>query len=85
VFREVLHHCLVHPNINVKEILENDPEAYSNADEFLVTLKAMYTSLLACKDNYIATGRLLDFIRQVGWAPLDRLGDGWMQTDRQTG
>ena len=33
--REVLHHALVHPNVNVREYLENDPEAYSNKAELL--------------------------------------------------
>ena len=33
--REVLHHALVHPNVNVREYLENDPEAYYSNTELL--------------------------------------------------
>lgn len=28
--REVLHHCMVHPHVNVKVYLENDSEAYTS-------------------------------------------------------
>ncbi len=63
--REVLHHCLVHPHVNVKEYLENDPEAYTAKDEFLKPLTLIYNSLLDCGDTYIAHGRILDVIRQV--------------------
>jgi phosphoenolpyruvate carboxylase len=63
--REVLHHCLVHPHVNVKEYLENDPEAYTSKDEFLKPLTLIYNSLLDCGDTYIAHGRILDVIRQV--------------------
>ena len=63
--REVLHHALVHPNVNVREYLENDPEAYYSKDELLEPLTLIYNSLLMCGDKYIAHGRLLDCIRQV--------------------
>ena len=63
--REVLHHALVHPNVNVREYLENDPEAYYSKAELLEPLTLIYNSLLACGDTYIAHGRLLDCIRQV--------------------
>ena len=63
--REVLHHALVHPNVNVREYLENDPEAYYSKDELLEPLTLIYNSLLTCGDKYIAHGRLLDCIRQV--------------------
>ena len=63
--REVLHHALVHPNVNVREYLENDPEAYYSKDELLEPLTLIYNSLLTCGDMYIAHGRLLDCIRQV--------------------
>lgn len=63
--REVLHHALVHPNVNVREYLENDPEAYYSNTELLEPLTLIYNSLLSCGDSYIAYGRLLDCIRQV--------------------
>ena len=63
--REVLHHCLVHPHVNVKEYLENDPEAYTTKEEFLEPLTLIYRSLLDSGDTYIAHGRVLDFVRQV--------------------
>ena len=61
----MLHHALVHPNVNVRELLENDSEAYYSKDEFLEPLTLIYNSLLTCGDKYIAHGRLLDCIRQV--------------------
>ncbi len=67
--REVLHHALVHPNVNVREYLENDPEAYYSKDELLEPLTLIYNSLLDCGDKYIAHGRLLDCIRQVSCVP----------------
>jgi Phosphoenolpyruvate carboxylase len=63
--REVLHHCLVHPHVNVKEYLENDPEAYTTKEEFLKPLTLIYHSLIDSGDTYIAHGRILDVIRQV--------------------
>jgi Phosphoenolpyruvate carboxylase len=62
----VLHHCLVHPHVNVKEYLENDPEAYTSKEEFLKPLTLIYHSLIDSGDTYIAHGRILDVIRQVG-------------------
>ena len=61
----MLHHALVHPNVNVREYLENDSEAYYSKDELLEPLTLIYNSLLTCGDKYIAHGRLLDCIRQV--------------------
>ncbi|CAK0740175.1 hypothetical protein CVIRNUC_001230 [Coccomyxa viridis] len=63
--REILHHCLVHPNLNVKEVLENDAEAYYSKEELLEPLLVMYKSLIDTKDDSIANGKLLDVIRQV--------------------
>lgn len=51
---------------NVKEVLENDPDAYYNNEELLEPLKLMYRSLMATNDDGIANGRLLDVLRQVG-------------------
>ncbi|EIE27459.1 PEPCase 1 [Coccomyxa subellipsoidea C-169] len=63
--REILHHCLVHTNLNLKETLENDPEAYYNKEEMVEPLLVMYNSLIETEDDSIANGRLLDTIRQV--------------------
>ncbi|KAK9814631.1 hypothetical protein WJX72_009042 [[Myrmecia] bisecta] len=63
--REVLHHCLVHPSVNVRDVLEVDPDAYYSEDELVDPLMLMYNSLIATADDSIANGRLLDAIRQV--------------------
>ena len=55
-------------SLNVKEVLENDPDAYYSKDELLENLLVMYNSLIDTKDISIANGKLLDVIRQV-WAP----------------
>ena len=52
-------------SLSLKDILENDPEAYYEKNELLEPLKVMYRSMLDTKDTYIANGRLLDVIRQV--------------------
>ena len=53
-------------SLNVKEVLENDPDAYYSKDELQENLLVMYNSLIETKDNSIANGKLLDVIRQVG-------------------
>lgn len=63
--RELLHHCLVHSSMNVREVLENDPGAYYIQEELLAPLKVMYNSLQETGDDSIANGRLLDAMRQV--------------------
>ena len=63
--REVLHACLVHPHINVREALANDPAAYGAADQVLDPLVRMYNSLVDTHDDAVAGGRLLDVIRQA--------------------
>ncbi len=52
-------------SLNVKEVLENDPDAYYSKNELLENLLVMYNSLIETKDNSIANGKLLDVIRQV--------------------
>lgn len=52
-------------SLNVKEVLENDPDAYYSKDELQENLLVMYNSLIETKDNSIANGKLLDVIRQV--------------------
>ena len=52
-------------SLNVKEVLENDPEAYYSKEELLENLLIMHKSLEDTKDNSIANGKLLDVIRQV--------------------
>ena len=52
-------------SLNLKETLENDPEAYYNKDELVEPLLIMYNSLIETQDDSIANGRLLDVIRQV--------------------
>ena len=53
-------------SLNVKEVLENDPEAYYSKEELLENLLIMHKSLEDTKDDSIANGKLLDVIRQVG-------------------
>lgn len=54
---------------NLKEILENDPQAYFVHDELLAPLRIMYNSLMETGDDSIANGRLLDAMRQVQLLP----------------
>ena len=54
--------------MNVKETLENDPEAYYSKEELVEPLLIMYNSLIETEDDSIANGRLLDVIRQVSTA-----------------
>ena len=49
----------------MKEVLENDAEAYYSKEELLEPLLVMYKSLIETKDDSIANGKLLDVIRQV--------------------
>lgn len=56
-------------SLNVKEVLENDPEAYYSKEELLENLLIMHKSLEDTKDNSIANGKLLDVIRQVHLPP----------------
>lgn len=63
--REVLHQCLVQTHLNLREMLENDHDAYYSNEELLHPLKLMYESLLSTGDDSVANGRLLDVIRQV--------------------
>ena len=51
--------------MSLKDILENDPEAYYDKSELLKPLRIMYESLISTHDTLIANGRLLDVIRQV--------------------
>ena len=51
---------------SVKNMLEEDPQAYSDKDSLLESLLLMYQSLVDSNDAIIANGRLLDSIRQVG-------------------
>lgn len=51
--------------MNVKETLENDPEAYYSKEELVEPLLIMYNSLIETQDDSIANGHLLDVIRQV--------------------
>ena len=57
--------CTAHGSLNVREVLEHDPEAYYSKEELLEPLHIMYNSLIETKDDSIANGRLLDVIRQV--------------------
>ena len=52
-------------SLNVREVLEHDPEAYSDKEELLQPLLVMYNSLIETKDESVANGRLLDVIRQA--------------------
>ena len=49
----------------MREVLEHDPEAYSDKEELLQPLLVMYNSLIETKDDSVANGRLLDVIRQA--------------------
>lgn len=54
--REVLHHCLVHPGLNVADTLANDAEAYSDTASLLEPLTVMYRSLQETGDEMVANG-----------------------------
>ena len=62
---DVVMCAVVVRSLNVKETLENDPEAYYNKEELVEPLLVMYNSLIETEDDSIANGRLLDVIRQV--------------------
>ena len=51
--------------MSLKDILENEPEAYYEKNELLEPLKVMHRSLVETDDQFIANGHLLDVIRQV--------------------
>jgi phosphoenolpyruvate carboxylase len=63
--KDVLHHCLEHPALNVAEALEADPEAYNDETELLATLRLCYDSLLSTGDVHVASAHLLDVLRQA--------------------
>lgn len=63
--KDVLHHCLEHPSVNVAEALENDPEVYCDETELLATLQLCYDSLVSTGDVHIANSHLLDVMRQA--------------------
>lgn len=44
--REVLHQCLSNHHLNLKEVLETDPDAYYTKEEILEPLKRMRQSLI---------------------------------------
>ncbi|MEW5318243.1 MAG: hypothetical protein WDW38_009481 [Sanguina aurantia] len=62
--REVLHQCLIHPQMNVKAALE-ERGSYMDVEEMFKPLELMYTSLHATGDESTADARLLDMLRQV--------------------
>ena len=58
---QVLHLCLVHTNMNVKNALQ-ERGAYLSINELLEPMKLMYQSLLATGDESVSqTSRLYPF------------------------
>lgn len=62
--RDILHQCLIHPQMGVRQALE-DNDCFLNKSELFEPLKLMYESLLATGDTSVANGMLLDTLRQV--------------------
>lgn len=73
--REILHYCMSHPSVSVREMLENE-ECIQTKDELLEPLLLMHDSLVEVGDDAIANGKLLDVIRQV-----NAFGIGLMKLD----
>ncbi len=69
----MLHQCLIHPNMSVREALE-EAGAYLDIEDMARPLKLMYDSLLATGDESVANARLLDLLRQVGCVCIRLLG-----------
>ncbi|KAL6776785.1 PEPCL1 [Auxenochlorella protothecoides x Auxenochlorella symbiontica] len=60
-----LRYLMSHPHLNVKETLDNDPGAYSDAEAIITPLMLCYDSLVATGDSTIAFSELTDVIRQA--------------------
>lgn len=62
--REVLHQCLVNPQLNLKQALE-ETDSFTHVEDLFDPLKLMYESLVSTGDESTANHRLLDVLRQV--------------------
>ncbi|WIA14756.1 hypothetical protein OEZ85_003241 [Tetradesmus obliquus] len=62
--REVLHQCLINPQLSVRQALL-DTDSYLDVQELFEPLHLMYTSLLSTGDESTANHKLLDTLRQV--------------------
>jgi len=64
ITREVIHQCLIQPNMDMKAALR-ERSAYLDIEELYEPLKMMYDSLMETGDDSVANGRLLDLLRQL--------------------
>eukprot|EP00877_Chromochloris_zofingiensis_P014491 jgi/Chrzof1/9296/UNPLg00263.t1_PEPC1[v5.2] len=62
--REVLHQCLVNPQLNLKQALE-ETDSFTHVEDLFDPLKLMYESLVSTGDESTANHRLLDVLRQI--------------------
>ncbi|GBF96435.1 phosphoenolpyruvate carboxylase [Raphidocelis subcapitata] len=62
--REVLHQCMVNPNLSVRAALA-EADCFVDKKELFEPLKLMYDSLVATGDESTANAKLLDVLRQV--------------------
>ena len=60
----MLHQCLVHRNLNIRNAL-SERDGYVEVEQLYRPLKMMYDSLLLTGDESAANARLLDLLRQV--------------------
>jgi phosphoenolpyruvate carboxylase len=63
--RDVLLHAARHPGVRLREALEADTDAYSDAAEPAALLELCHASLVATNDEAMANSKLLDVIRQA--------------------
>lgn len=63
--KDVLLHASRHPSVRLRDALEQDPMAYSEAEELISVLTGCYDSLVATGDESMANSKLLDVIRQA--------------------
>ncbi|GIL79818.1 hypothetical protein Vretifemale_9097 [Volvox reticuliferus] len=71
--RQVLHQCLIHPNMSVRGALE-EGGAYLDIEDMARPLQLMYDSLISTHDESVANARLLDLLRQIRTFGLSLMG-----------
>ncbi|GLI68046.1 hypothetical protein VaNZ11_012369 [Volvox africanus] len=71
--RQVLHQCLIHPNMPVRGALE-EAGAYLDIEDMARPLQLMYDSLIMTCDQSVANARLLDLLRQIRTFGLSMMG-----------
>ncbi|GIL52665.1 hypothetical protein Vafri_8482 [Volvox africanus] len=71
--RQVLHQCLIHPNMSVRGALE-EAGAYLDIEDMARPLQLMYDSLITTCDQSVANARILDLLRQIRTFGLSMMG-----------